>query len=172
MGIASIQIPYILALAGHFRGFMHSFAFSTNAFTLARRFDLAFSTLLKEASNASEASAINNTDKVRIRSLAQETRVEMINIASSSGHSMNVRSTRNGNDHHTIDDNEFDDSDEDDETEYGEDAAVPSIAASLGKVYEKTLEILGGELGSYSPSTRPMQPTRSQKPDDVEIIDL
>ncbi|KAK5938429.1 hypothetical protein PMZ80_009399 [Knufia obscura] len=160
----SIQIPYLLALAGHFRGYMHSFPFVTTSFPLARKFDLAFSRLLSAtADNPAVAHVISATEKVRIRSLAQETRYEMIEVAGKSG--LNVRQ----------EDMETDEDETDmetDVTDTEDGASNQSIALSLGRVYERTLEILGGDLSSLPPPDTPRDQAPAQSTDDVEIIDL
>lgn len=145
----SIQIQYLLLLAGYFRSYMHSFSFDTRSFVLARKFDMAFSTILQSA-NEDE---LNTTNKVRIRSLAQETRFEMIGVASKSG--LNVE------DSDSDDEPIFEDVTSntgmaiDLETNHKEDTTSQSIALSLGKVYEKTLDILGGDLASLPPISVP-----------------
>lgn len=161
-----IQIPYLLALAGNFRGFMHSFDFDTDSFFLARKFDQAFSQLLTTAQpNSSTAHTIDKTEKVRIRSLAEETRFEMVDVASRNGYDTSRTAG---------------DADEDDDYDLETDASQPSdtqspsqsIALNLGKVYEKTLEILGGDVTSLPPLTSKRDPSTPQITDDVEIIDL
>lgn len=161
----SIQIPYLLALAGHFRGYMHSFPFVTISFPLARKFDLAFSTLLSALANDPAVShVINTTEKVRIRSLAQETRFEMVDVASKSGYSVRQDDLE--------DDEDETEADTTDATDNEERPGDPPIGLSLGKVYEKTLEILGGDLSSFPPPESPREPPIPQSTDDVEIIDL
>ena len=161
----SIQIPYLLALAGHFREYMHSFPFLTTSFSLARKFDLAFSRLLSMAAASPAVSHfVSPTEKVRIRSLAQETRYEMIDVASKSGH------------HVKQEDVDFEedetDADETDASDNEGGTSNQSIALSLGKVYEKTLELLGSDLGSFSPPELPRNRAPLQSHEDIEIIDL
>lgn len=161
----SIQIPYLLALAGHFRGYMHSFRFVTTSFPIARKFDMAFSGLLSASPDGSTVShVINTTEKVRIRSLAQETRFEMVDVASKSGYSVRQDDLE--------DDEDETETDATDASDNEERAGNQSIGLSLGKVYEKTLEILGGDLSSFPPPESPEEPPIPQSTDDVEIIDL
>lgn len=155
----SIQIPYLLSLAGHFRDYLHSFTFVTDSFRLARKFDLAFSRLLSAQDHLS--TAITMTDKVRIRSLAQETRVEMTEVASKSGMSVDEDASS--------DDEDFDD---DDTSDGDRNLNNQSIAMSLGRVYEKTLEILGADLSSLPALEPQREDTPNQASQDVEIIDL
>lgn len=160
----SIQVPYLLALAGHFRGYMHSFPFVTTSFALARKFDLAFSRLLSaSADNPAMAHVITPTEKVRIRSLAQETRYESIEVAVKSGHSMRQEDQESDEDETEA---------ETDATDNEEGRSDQSVALSLGKVYEKTLEILGGDLSSLPPPESDQDPKTPQYSEDIEVIDL
>lgn len=155
----SIQVQYLLAIAGHFRSFMHSFAFVTTSFQLAAKLDTAFSSLL------SHAAGIDMTTKVRIRSLAEETRVEMINVASKSGFPAPEDAPS---------------SDEEDETDIDDamldnnnDSTSPrSMSLNLAKVYEKTMEILGADLASLPPPDHAQKVPRPPVSEDVEILDL
>lgn len=160
----SIQTQYLLLIAGHFRSFMHSFSFVTTSFLLARKLDTAFSTLLSDAVRSPDAHGISTTDKVRIRSLAQETRLEMTNIAGKSGLSMNA----NGQ---SSEDEEETDAD-DNSTDEGNETSGRSISLHLGQVYEKTMQILGADLASLPPPTRAQKATPHHVSEDVEIIDL
>lgn len=159
-----IQTQYLLLIAGHFRAFMHSFPFVTTAFLLARKLDAAFSTLLSDAARAPNSRDISMTDRVRIRSLAEETRLEMTNLAAKSGFSTNA-------DDESSEDEEETDTD-DNLTNNGNAIGGHSISLSLGQVYEKTMQILGADLASLPPPDHPQKPTPLQMSEDVEIIDL
>lgn len=162
----SIQVSYLLAVAGHFRSFMHSFPFVTTSFLLARKLDAAFSTLLSDAARSPEAHGISTTDKVRIRSLAQETRLEMINIAAKTGFSVN-------SDDQSDEDEDDEETDADDDlTDKGNETSTHSISLSLGQVYEKTMQILGADLASLPPPDHAQRAIPPPVSEDVEIIDL
>lgn len=154
-GTPRIQIPYLLTLAGHFRDFMHSFPFVTVSFALARKFDTAFLRLLTTEPGSS--SAVSTTDKVRIKSLAEETRIEMAQMASKEGHSVITAAS---------------DDDEEDNEEDEDDPTTMSIATSLGKVYEKTLGIIGSDLRPLPALEQPSDSPLDQHMDDTEVIEL
>ena len=141
----SIQFPYLLMLAGYFRSYMHSFAFETKSFILARKFDTAFSTLLKTAFETGDQS-VSMTMKVRIKSLAQETRFEMIEVATKNG--LDVED--DSDEEPTFEDVQSDSMTIDIDTDHTQ-QSNQSIAMSLGKVYEKTLDLLGEDLDSLPP---------------------
>ena len=71
---------------------------------------------------------VSRTEKVRIKSLAEDTRVAVVNIASSNGHATAIQEISSD-----------DDSDEDEEHD-------DQIGPGLGRVYRRTLEILGDGL--------------------------
>lgn len=154
-GTPHLQIPYLLTLAGHFRDFMHSFPFATTSFQLVRKLDTAFTHLL----TADDAqNKVTPTDKVRIKSLAEETRVEMAQVASKEGHS--VVSTDTFEDEEDVDDDE-------------DDPSSQSIGRRLGKVYESTLQILGAGLRSLPTlQEQPSDDPFDQIMDDTEVIEL
>ena len=154
----AIQVPYLLALAGIFRDYMHSFHFVISAFSLVRKLDSAFSQLL--LNHASSPQHVTMTDKVRIKSLAQETRFEMVDVASKSGHAVNDGSE------------DEDETDADDAFGGDRNADDQSVSMKLGKVYEKTLEILGADLSSLPPPEPHRHDAGLEPAEDVEIVDL
>lgn len=161
-----IQTQYLLLIAGHFRAFMHSFPFVNTSFLLARKFDAAFSTLLSTAATIPNSRGISITDKVRIRSLAEETRLEMTNLAAKSG-------VLESADDQFTDDEDEDDTDLDDNwADNNDPTSGQSITLRLGQVYEKTMQILGADLSSLPPPKQVQKPTPLQPSEDVEIIDL
>lgn len=85
---------------------------------------------------------VSMTEKVRIKSLIEETRVAAVNAASSSGVLTSVQDLSEV-------DSDDQDSDTTVEPDNGQDAQQSrtfSIPLSLSRVYKKTLEILGDSL--------------------------
>lgn len=143
---------------------MHSFDFATRSFVLARKLDLAFSTILA-ADTALTAPLVNMTERVRIRSLAQETKYEIIGVASKSGQSTEVEDV--------FSEDEDNDSEADTDALNEEGGSYDrSVTMSLGQVYEKTLDILGSDLSSLPPLAPDRKPTPPPLPDDVEVIEF
>ena len=145
--VASLQIPYLLSLAGLLCSYLPAFPFApTPTFRIARKFDAAFVFLLHGASVAdfldeqSKLYEVSTTDKVRIKSLVSATRVTAFEVAESSGYSPYVDDTA-----------DEDDADEDDEPqespEEGKlDCSHDQVSISLSRMYQRTLEILGDNL--------------------------
>jgi len=78
------------------------------------------------------------TEKVRIKSLVEETRIMAVQVASGSGYAANVAGLTT-----------------DDETEEDEEAQSPSsddglgadtVSMDIGRIYKQTIEILGDTL--------------------------
>jgi ribosomal protein L12E/L44/L45/RPP1/RPP2 len=117
---------------------MPAFPFTTKIFRTIRRFDAAFSALLNNANNEiGSRSTVSMTEKVRMRSLVEETRVNAVNTASASGRETRV------DDLSDDDDDEMElDHEEEDEDEIDDD----KTALALSKIYKSTLEILGDRL--------------------------
>ena len=137
---ASLQIPYLLSLAGMLVSYLPAFPFSVSIFRVLKKIDEGFASLLRTRPldvHNTEESVVSRTEKVRIKSLIEETRVVLVNIASGSGLTNSTQ------------DFSSDDDSETDEAEDLEDAVEMSqdgIGMGLGRVYKKTLEILGDEL--------------------------
>ena len=118
---------------------MPAFAFSTSIFPLLAKLDAAFVALLRTdpATSTSRSShGPSTTDKVRIKSLIEETRVVAVNCASSAGYTASVQELSSG-----------EESDSGDE-EFGESLqqTSSSVNMALSKIYKGTLEILGDSL--------------------------
>lgn len=86
---ASLQIPYLLNIAGAVNSYLPSFPLSPQAtFSLIRKLDHAFSSLLKgEDSQTGEIlpgfegglkRGMSKTDMVRVKNLIQDTRVKVV----------------------------------------------------------------------------------------------
>ncbi|OCT44342.1 hypothetical protein CLCR_06229 [Cladophialophora carrionii] len=144
-GTPSIQIPYLLQLAGLACSYLQAFPFSTSVFPLVSKIDQGFASLLQPTQNGGISSThpqVSVTEKVRIKSLIEETRIAAVNAASSSGHAASVLDIT---DTDTDDDDnqreEVEQGDEDDEDEQS-----MSVALALSRIYKRTLEILGDSL--------------------------
>ena len=84
---------------------------------------------------------ISRTDKVRMKSLVEETRITAVNVASGSGYTTSVQdlSLEDDSDTETETDVDMTDADECDPNS-------DNVIASLGRIYKQTLEILGDSL--------------------------
>jgi ribosomal protein L12E/L44/L45/RPP1/RPP2 len=124
---------------------MTAFPFSPSVFYITGKVDQGFASLLqasqKPASSAPSPYHVSMTEKVRIKSLIEETRVTAVNAASASGQAASI--------HDLSDADTEDDEDEGDEDDDDVDRS-DSMAVSLGvsKIYRRTLEILGDSLVS------------------------
>lgn len=120
---------------------MPTFQFSTSIFRSLTKLDLAFVALLQPQGPSSPGpdSNLSMTDKVRIKSLIEETRVAAVNCASLAGHSASIE------DHSSDDASDRDD----DERLFSEDGSPmndEALGMALAKVYKSSLEILGDSL--------------------------
>ncbi|KAJ9612999.1 hypothetical protein H2200_002940 [Cladophialophora chaetospira] len=141
-GTPSLQIPYLLQLAGHACSYLEAFPFSTSVFPLLAKIDQGFAALLQPAQNDNPATnppQVTITEKVRIKSLVEQTRVEAVNAAATSGHNARLQDLT---DTETDDDDEEDEVDSDDEDEE-ESIRIP---LAISRIYNRTLEILGDAL--------------------------
>lgn len=76
------------------------------------------------------------TEKVRIKSLVEETRVAAVRAASASGHGASLHEVSEV-------DTEDDDDDQSDDVDETNDESIP---LGLARIYKRTLEILGDSL--------------------------
>ncbi|RVX66296.1 hypothetical protein B0A52_09727 [Exophiala mesophila] len=100
---------------------------------------------------------LSMTEKVRIKSLIEETRVAAVNAASASGA---LSSFQDVSDMETYDE-DSDTSLEPDDDQDTQDSGTLSIPLSLSRVYKKTLEILGDSLID---NTLPVDQNQSRPP--------
>lgn len=144
-GTPSLQIPYLLQLAGFASSYLQAFPFSRSVFPLLGKIDQGFATLLQSAhSPPTTTPQVTTTEKVRIRSLIEQTRVEAVNAASSGGYGARLQD---------ITDSETDDDDDENETELDDedDEEAMSIPLAVSRIYKRTLEILGDSLVNNVP---------------------
>lgn len=145
-----IQTAYLLSLAGLFCSFMPEFAFVVSIFRLARKFDTAFALIIRDLDHSASRGHLSKTDKVRIKSLAEDTRVVAVRTASKSGYNP-----------HPIEPSDDEDDDEATETEYDDLASTDGVEVSsldqttlstnISKLYEQTISLLGDVLGDLPP---------------------
>lgn len=90
------------------------------------------------------------TEKVRIKSLIEETRITAVNTASGSGYTESVQDISETE----TEDEDEEDPDEPEEGDYDQEDSM-SISLRLSKVYKRTLEILGDSL-----VTQPLPPAQ------------
>ncbi|KAL5339295.1 hypothetical protein BJX70DRAFT_161955 [Aspergillus crustosus] len=149
-GTPSLQVPYLISLAVLTNTYLPEYPFTANStFRLLRKLDSFFASLiLGEDSETgqplsgfeSRRNIVSMTEKVRIKSIAETARV------------ISVEAGEGGNDDLDVEDE--DDSDDDDELGFGGDNDGFGVGYGPGKwemetarVYEKTIQLLGDELG-------------------------
>ena len=124
---------------------MPAFTFSTSLFAIVKKLDMAFSRLLQMPSmglnDNTEVSGyrLSPTEKVRIKSLIQETRVVAVDLAASAGLNANAQ------DLYDTDDTTDEDTDAD--VEMTNVDSTEAIMAGLSRIYRQTMDILGDTLG-------------------------
>lgn len=154
-GTPSLQIPYLLQFAGFACAYLQAFPFSTSVFPFLAKIDQAFATLLQPAQNENISRShpqVSVTEKVRIKSLIEHTRVEAVNAAASSGHDARLQD---------ITDTETEDDYDEDEAQFDDEESL-SIPLAISRIYKRTLEILGDALVSHVPP--------EPQDDDVSMI--
>jgi hypothetical protein len=153
---ASIQVPYLLSLALLVNQYLPSFEPSPKAtFKLLEKLDIVFASLLQgrhietgEPLPGFEGGrAISGTEKVRIKSLVDQTRLCVVNVMSHSN------GTEMGDDDNDDDEEEEeleteDDLDEMDEDDFDDDNhIIDQREMAIARVYDRTVVELGDVLG-------------------------
>lgn len=159
--LATLQIPYLLTLAGQVCSYLEAFPFSVSFFPLAGKIDQGFALLLQAANHdhpgGSPPYHVSMTDKVRIKSLVEETRVAAVNAASASGYAASTADISEiDSDEEDDDDDEANIDSDDIAVREDEQLSASTIPLKLSRVYKQTLEILGDSLAS---GTLPQHPT-------------
>ena len=124
---------------------MPAFPFVVPLFGILSKLDNAFASLLRNCAPMNniqqDIPKVSQTEKVRIKSLIEDTRVSVVNAATGSGYTEEMQavdlSSEDDSDMHT------------DENESSSSVAIANTdaeGANLGRVYEKTLAILGDDL--------------------------
>jgi ribosomal protein L12E/L44/L45/RPP1/RPP2 len=124
---------------------MPAFPFSASLFYITAKIDRGFASLLQASENGNNSATIgprvSMTEKVRIKSLVEATRIMAVNVASSAGHSARM------SDFSELDTENEDEEDTDDTIEDHRDGTSGmSMSLGLSKIYKRTLEILGDSL--------------------------
>jgi hypothetical protein len=142
LGIASLQIPYLLNIAGSVNTYLPAFPPSPKAtFGLLRKLDHAFSSLLKgEDSDTGEIlpgfgggmqGGMSKTDMVRCKGLVEGTRVLIVDVMSKEPEL----------------EEDVEESEETDvEENTGTDAEEQNFEMDVARVYEQTIVQLGERL--------------------------
>jgi hypothetical protein len=143
-GTPTLQVPYLLTLAGLFCSYMPAFPFSTSMFRLVKRLDEGFAYLLRSSQDQFASSnrsiyQVSTTDKVRIKSLAEETRVVAVEVASDNA----VELDESESEEDAYATTAVDAQEHEQETDH--------VSMSLSKIYRRTIEILGDSLVSVPP---------------------
>lgn len=144
--LAALQIPYLLSLAGIIADYMPAFPFSEGpTIRLVDKIDQAFAILLSRRRDPMAPIAANSndhlvsiTDRVRIRSVIESTRIVAIET------SARRNPLDDGQDiSETFTDTDYDDSTSTD----GHRQHRNLLNMSISKMYERSLSILGDSLG-------------------------
>ncbi|PGH16952.1 hypothetical protein AJ80_05020 [Polytolypa hystricis UAMH7299] len=150
-GTPSLQIPYLISLAGLINSYLPDFPFSPRAtFRLMRKMDSIFASLLQGEDVETGAilpgfggrrGIVSTTEKVRIKSITESTRIIIVDVQ--------------GRDNVEEDDDLDDVADDDDNDEagysdYGD--ALGRWELESARVYERTIQLLGDELGKQEVS--------------------
>lgn len=143
---ATLQIPFLLSLAGIFADYLPAFPFAERpTICLADKLDQAFAILLNHDRDPVLAVAtdtnhhlVSVTDRVRIRSVIERTRIIAVEAstkkpASASAESQDVLEN-------------FTDTDYDDFTPDSNRHDRDSLNMSISQIYERSLSILGDSL--------------------------
>ncbi|KAL1848792.1 hypothetical protein Plec18170_007803 [Paecilomyces lecythidis] len=153
-GTPSLQIPYLISLAGLVNSYLPEYPFSPRStFRLIRKLDAIFASLItgEDADTGAPISGFENrrnvvsmTEKVRIKSLAEACRIAVVEARDREDSRVTEEEEADG-----MNVDETGDENEDDEV-YGVDSYVdaPDRWEMEGaRVYERTIQLLGDELG-------------------------
>jgi Subunit 11 of the general transcription factor TFIIH len=140
---ATLQIPYLLSLAGLFSDFLPAFPFvEAPTIRLIDKIDQAFATLLSQqsyplASNPGDGNnfLVSITDRVRIRSITETTRITAVEAATNTSVAVDVGDVSES----------FTDTENEEFARPGR--SRQALNMSISKMYKRSLSILGGSLG-------------------------
>ncbi|KAJ9305554.1 hypothetical protein C8Q69DRAFT_476912 [Paecilomyces variotii] len=155
-GTPSLQIPYLISLAGLVNSYLPEYPFSPRStFRLIKKLDAIFASLLtgEDADTGAPISGFENrrnvvsmTEKVRIKSLAEACRIAVVEARDREDSRVTEEEEADGMDV----DGTGDENENEDEDVYGTDDYVdaPDRWEMEGaRVYERTIQLLGDELG-------------------------
>lgn len=153
---ASLQIPYLISLAGLVNSYLPEYPFSPRStFRLIKKLDAIFASLLtgEDVDTGAPISGFENrrnvvsmTEKVRIKSLAEACRIAVVEARDREDSRVTEEEEADGMDV----DGTGDENENEDEDVYGTDDYVdaPDRWEMEGaRVYERTIQLLGDELG-------------------------
>jgi hypothetical protein len=163
-GTAWLQTPYLLSLSLLVWEFMESFPAAPAAtFRLLNRLDMAFASLLQGRNvetgetlpGFERGPAVSMTEKVRIKSLIERTRMRVVNVMSMGGSEMGLQGgepTETETETETEDEyglgrRTADEEGMDDDTDEGGPGEIDRMEMGIARVYERTMVELGGTLG-------------------------
>lgn len=143
---ATLQIPYLLSLAGIVADYLPAFPFVERpTIRLVDKLDQAFASLLSQRRQSASPIAVGAsdylvsvTDRVRIRSVIECTRIIAVEVSSTSGASADLQDVPES----------FTDSEHEDYAAAdGNRQERCSLDMGISKMYERSLNILGDSLG-------------------------
>ncbi len=144
--IATLQIPYLLSLAGIVADYLPAFPFAeAPTLYIVAKLDHAFAILLSRGRGSVASIAtdgdhylVSVTDRVRIRSVIESTRIIAVEASVRSTGSADVRDVSE-----SFADTDYEESTPADGHRHDRD----SLNMSISKMYERSLSILGDSLG-------------------------
>ncbi|KAE8145072.1 hypothetical protein BDV25DRAFT_165464 [Aspergillus avenaceus] len=151
-GTPSLQIPYLISLAVYINTYLSEYPFSPKAtFRLLKKLDSVFASLLtgEDAESGMPLSGfetrhnlVSMTEKVRIKSIAESCRVAVVEAREQID-----ELTDEGQDD-TSDESDDDDNDDMNDVFGADEYPTPGRwEMETARVYEKTIQLLGDELG-------------------------
>ncbi|KAL6714069.1 hypothetical protein ACLMJK_008563 [Lecanora helva] len=154
-GTPSLQTPYLLTIALTTCSYLPSFSFSPRAtFRLLHKLDLAFCSLLQGINVETNEQLpgfeggrgkVSTTEKVRMRSLVERTRIAVVDAADKDGSTIDGQSAAQSEDDFVADT----DDDEDDEMEGSRlDGNHGRWEMEIARTYERTIMELGMALST------------------------
>ncbi|PYH42198.1 general transcription factor IIH subunit TFB6 family [Aspergillus saccharolyticus JOP 1030-1] len=156
-GTPSLQLPYLISLAVQVNSYLPDYPFSSKAtFRLLRKLDLIFASLLlgEDAESGvplpgfeGRTNVVSMTEKVRIKSIAETCRVVVVEAREQEDLDDGDKGAGNGIDDTSEEDEESEDEMMNDAMETNEYPIPGRWEMEAAKVYEKTIELLGDELG-------------------------
>jgi Subunit 11 of the general transcription factor TFIIH len=143
---ANLQIPYLLSLAGIVADYLPAFPFVERpTLRLVDKLDQAFASLLSQGRHSASPIAdgaidylVSVTDRVRIRSVIECTRIIAVETTAKSGASADLPDVSE-----SFTDSEY----EDHAAADGNRQERDSLDMGISKMYERSLNILGDSLG-------------------------
>ena len=124
---------------------MPAFPFSTSVFPMIRKLDAAFAHLFHRYSHSlmgiggASNYRVSTTDRVRIKSLVEDTRVVAVKVAIQTGHRAQLQDLSESDEDETGLESEM-------ETTNGHPWSDDTLSIGISRIYKQTLEILGDTL--------------------------